>query len=401
MKINRNSKCPCGSNKKYKLCCLPEENAIKIITIDDKIKEILEKENDRFKNLLDRDIGIDDPLIPSAINMSEEDYIENAAEMLEIVGIRPEIIYAFKKTGVPIAKDKLHLYSKSQLKLWNDAIQEYFDIKSEKIKPKTDSVEIILYALQEALNKVEFLYALIISKYSREAKEIILTGNINTNDYIVFCLTKNLKSLKAIKILLANNFGEDALNLVRTNFENYLEINYAIYNPESLKDFLHCREGVLSSTHSFERGHYIEISSFKKFKPLNNFQKSELSPQYKQEDVELYKYLYDYLSSHTHLDIRTAHNYVDIERGFNFLSRNLGPDALITLLVINTMILEQLRFQMFLKKSKTDIEKILNQLIQSLCDLFNSDVSIDHSIIKRIQKINISYTTAANNSSAQ
>lgn len=390
MKINRNSKCPCGSDKKYKVCCLPKESETKTIPIDDKIREILNRENDQFKNLLGRDIGNDDPLIPSAINVSEEDYIESAATVLEMAGIRPEIIYAFKKTGVPIAEEKLHLYSKRQLKLWNDAIQEYFDIKSGKVKPKTNPVEVILFELQEILNKVEFLYAIIIRKYSRDAKKIILTDKINPNDYIVFCLTKNLKSLKAISALLSNNFGEDALNLVRTNFENYLEINYAIRNSNSLKEFLHCKEGVLLGSHCFEKGNYIELSSKKKFKPLTNFEKSKLNPEYGQEDVDLYKYLYDYLSSHTHLDIRTVHNYVDIERGFDFLSRNLGPDALITLLVINTMILDQLRSQTFLEKSRVDIETILNQLMKSLFDLFNSNVGIDHSIIKRIQKINIS-----------
>ena len=53
------------------------------------------------------------------------------------------------------------------------------------------------------------------------------------------------------------------------------------------------------------------------------------------------------------------------------------------------MILEQLRFQAFFEKSKTDIEKILYQPIQSFYSLFNSNVGIDKSIIIQIQKINI------------
>ena len=64
----------------------------------------------------------------------------------------------------------------------------------------------------------------IIAKYSNRDRQIILTGNLNVDDYILFCITKNLKTIEATSVLLENYFGEDSLNLTRTNFENYLEI---------------------------------------------------------------------------------------------------------------------------------------------------------------------------------
>lgn len=387
MKTGRNEKCPCGSEKKFKACCLNNKNIVSI-PITEEIREILDRENERFKAIMGRDIAGDDPLIPSIIQISEEDYIEKSAQILEEVGIGAEIIYAFKKLGYCVVKDQLHLYSEEQLKDWHKAIKEYFLIESGEIEVSENNISNILKELFGLFERLKYLYALIIAKYSNSDRQIILTGNLNVDDYILFCITKNLKTIEATSVLLENYFGEDSLNLTRTNFENYLEIIYAIYNPKSLKEYINAKEGVLRNTHRYDRRQILNKKTGKKFKILNYFEKSELNTIYKSIDIEIYKYLYDHLSSFTHPDLRTAGNYIVDRRGFSHLGRNMVSETLIILLVINEMILEEIKPLPIFKTSKKDIEKLILELGTVLLKLFKNDnVNIHSSINERITKI--------------
>ncbi|MDO1500503.1 SEC-C metal-binding domain-containing protein [Winogradskyella maritima] len=392
MKIGRNEKCPCGSGKKYKSCCINNDDIVSI-PITKEIREILDRENERFKSIMGRDITGDDPLIPSTIQVSEEVYIENSVLMLEEVGIRPEIIYAFKKLGYCVGESQLHLYSKEQLQDWEEAVDEYFLIESGEIEISESKLSIILSELYDLFDKLKYVYALIIAKHSNEDEQIVLMGNLNIDHYILFCLTKNLKTIEAIGVLLDNHFGEDSLNLTRTNYENYLEILYAKYNSKSLKEYVIAKEGIFNNTHIYKRGHIVDKKTEEKFKSLNNYEKSKLNTKYESIDIEIYKYLYDHLSSFTHLDLRTAGNYIVDRRGFSHLARNMLPDTVIILLVINVMILEEIKVLSIFKTSKKDVEKLVTELGSCLLKLFKEDkVNIHFSINDRIHEIMKTYS---------
>src|SRR5438128_8386281 len=100
MIISRNDPCPCGSGNKYKKCCMPK--SIKedgLIPITSEIQEILDRENDRFKAIMGRDISGDDPIMPLTLGMSESEYKRNVSEMLSGIGVDKRVIYAFNKLG--------------------------------------------------------------------------------------------------------------------------------------------------------------------------------------------------------------------------------------------------------------------------------------------------------------
>jgi hypothetical protein len=54
-----------------------------------------------------------------------ENFLEQAAEMMRQANIRPEIIYAFRKTGILPSEKTFKKYTKAQQKAWLDAIREF------------------------------------------------------------------------------------------------------------------------------------------------------------------------------------------------------------------------------------------------------------------------------------
>ncbi len=59
---------------------------------------------------------------------SNEEYLAEMAATMEAVGIAPEIIYAFKKTGGLLVTDtNQHMIDDRDLEAWDRAIQEYLE----------------------------------------------------------------------------------------------------------------------------------------------------------------------------------------------------------------------------------------------------------------------------------
>lgn len=234
MKTSRYDECPCGSGKEYRLCCIPKSIKEKdSVPITSEIQEIFDKENERFKALMGRDISGDDPLIPMTLGMSKSEYKRNVTEMLNEIGVAPRVIYAFNQLGYCVVEGE-EIYSDEQLEQWNNAIEEY---ELKEIEDEDENSQMAYSTIErifETIKKIQFLYALIIRKYGNKSHSLDLTDKIKSSDYIIFCLTRNLKSLKAITLLAVEDFPEDAFNLTRTNFENYAEIVYAKYDGKNL-----------------------------------------------------------------------------------------------------------------------------------------------------------------------
>jgi hypothetical protein len=50
---------------------------------------------------------------------------QNMLEALHAAGVRPEIIYAFQKTGRLVTEDNRKNLSQAELKEWTDAVEEW------------------------------------------------------------------------------------------------------------------------------------------------------------------------------------------------------------------------------------------------------------------------------------
>lgn len=73
------------------------------------------------------------------------------------------------------------------------------------------------------------------------------------HDYILFCITKSLKSIKAAFLLLSEGYFQDCLVVLRTVYENYLNSSYLFKNPTKTEDIVIKKLGLASGTYSLVR----------------------------------------------------------------------------------------------------------------------------------------------------
>ena len=385
MKISRYDQCPCGSGKEYRLCCIPK--SIKedgSVPITNEIQEIFDQENERFKAIMGRDISGDDPLMPTVLGMSESEYKRNVTEMLNEIGVDPRVIYAFNKLGYCIVEGE-EIYSDEQIDQWNEAIEEYElkDINGEDLDSQIAYSS--LDKVFQALEKIQFVYALIIRKYGNKSGSVDLIDMIKPSDYIIFCLTRNLKSLKAITLLAIDNFPEDAFNLTRTNFENYAEIVYAKYDSKNLINQLKAENGIYNGTYERKWKKLINKENGEVVNLKSNYEKVKLNPVFKKIDSNLYNLIYPMLSSFTHPDISTAIQYIDNRLGFTDLKENSNIDPLIIALILNFMIIHEIQELEYFMTSKEDLINLNKEIANTLKSVNEYIGKLNKDIQKRIE----------------
>lgn len=97
--------------------------------ITPEIAEILERQKERFVQKFGREPGPNAPIffdpdkpVPTAIQ--PETVLAAFEEAAKRAGIDPVLIYAIRKTGLIVSEDNKELLRPSELKEWNDAIEE-------------------------------------------------------------------------------------------------------------------------------------------------------------------------------------------------------------------------------------------------------------------------------------
>jgi hypothetical protein len=96
-------------------------------------REIIEAQRQRFIEKFGRDWGPDDPIFfdPSADEprpMIDEVLDQHLLEAMHKAGIRPAMIYAYQKTGRLVTYENRKHLTKAELKEWNDAVDEWYEI---------------------------------------------------------------------------------------------------------------------------------------------------------------------------------------------------------------------------------------------------------------------------------
>ena len=62
------------------------------------------------------------------IDIEEADRV--MIKIMEEAGTRPEVIYAYKKTGRIVTEDNMRFLTREDLREWDDAVAEYFEKKT-------------------------------------------------------------------------------------------------------------------------------------------------------------------------------------------------------------------------------------------------------------------------------
>ncbi|WP_109698964.1 SEC-C domain-containing protein [Chitinophaga deserti] len=379
-----NKPCPCDSGKTYGKCCktikeiqykIDDSGSVfKEIKLHPEAMKIIKKNEQEFKTLFGRAPESDEPVFINQLLISEEDYMEGVSEIFKELGLPEEHLYAHQKTGLIVTEMNRHLISKVDILKYEEAIKEYRDIKAGKKKIKRPGIIKSLDVLTEKLHFNQILLGLIIRKQNDKVQINRFDDQISKKEYLLFCLTKNLKTLRAALTLMHSNFGEDALNLIRSIFENYLHIAMSIRNDDFIND-IKIKIGLLTGTHAFKKkgsDKIVEIATNRelKLKFTKNYQLASLHPEYGEYDLEIYRYLYDFLSNFTHPNLATISCYVN-EEGFNYLKRNFSHESILYISYLNVMILNELKhFKGIDRVSVKDIEKFTNVVVPHLIKIF-------------------------------
>jgi hypothetical protein len=107
--------------------------ARKTISLNDEVTAAFQEQERRFREKFGVDPGPEDPIFfdPNADTpqpISQAGLDEMMGQLLSAAGkagIRPELIYAMKKTGRMVTESNQHLLTNEELQEWRDATEEY------------------------------------------------------------------------------------------------------------------------------------------------------------------------------------------------------------------------------------------------------------------------------------
>lgn len=378
--IPGNTKCPCKSGKTYARCCkhkafnwmINEEGDIyKSIPISPQINEVLDEVSERFFLIFEREPRDNDPIFLDKYLIGDEELHKRTIQLMEQAEWQPELIYAYKKTGgLMLSRENKKFATEKDIQEWHDAIDEYYRL--EKNPPKPNPVAVLLATTERELDSCIIClgYVLESGLISNAVRVLSSSEYFRADDYALICATKSMKTLRAIKVLIAEDIGADALSLSRHLLENYLHIIYAISNPDMLKHLVDAQIGLKLGTHEFARTKNGRIDSRRIIRKndgteyighISYHKMAESSPH--PEDIELFDYAYSFLSEYTHPSFTSAALVLGENGSLNPLSNELRLEAVFYSVCFAGMILDELRFlPLFSESAKTDIATIVRRI---------------------------------------
>ncbi len=294
-------------------------------------------------------------------------------DVMAKAGIRPELIYAYIKTrGLIVTAENRDLIPDKDLAEWQAAIDEFRAAENIRTRYQPDPFIRALNQLPKELERAETFLHIIIQEHgiARNISEKETGACHSLHDYVFLCATKSLKTLRAIKHLLPDGFGEDSLTLCRSIYENYLAINYVINHPETIDSFVAGKVGLHLGGFKLKQRRFIVDNATGKIvaEKISAFRMAKESPY--PEDEAIYKFLYRYLSEFTHPDIMGLEAYLDgnrfdASRCFKVHHTQIYGLFTIVLFIDILSSLRSLR-----PRFKQDIIKFLKAAISSLQEVF-------------------------------
>lgn len=168
-----------------------------------------------------------------------------------------------------------------------------------------DTIDFFNYLIEQ-YGEVKFI------KYKDEFKEY---DRFKYNDFIYFCFTKSVRSLYATIDLADKYYREDSLIILRTVYENYLYIVHVLNNPYKIQEYVEQVVGLTFGKYRYKtnengRKNYnlvIDTDSKEYRHGTSNATRAKYSIN--KLDIKLHKFIYKYLSEHTHPNMMASGNY--------------------------------------------------------------------------------------------
>lgn len=404
--------CPCGTQKLYGECCWDgnfewvRDNSgavVRVVPLPEEVVDALENAQANFSNVFGRSPHEDDPVFLVKYLSSESDIIREMSEVMKNSEIRPELIYAFKRTkGLPVTEETYEQLPTKDRRDWDEAIEEYFRLVEQGLSQSP--FEATWADLNDELNKLIMVFGYTLEHGRNESyiPELLYSSIVSLDEYIFICATKAFKTLRSIRYLLDKEVGADSLALCRSIYESYLHIVYVISQPEGLATLVDANYGLKVGTHEFkktkrgsDRRTIVCKSTGDEYKTISA--STMASESNNSADHELFDSMYKFLSEFTHTGFSTAHVLFDDSQSLDPLLNELSLEASFYAVFLSTLVLDRVRKSSALKESvaidiSVAISKTCSKLMSSLVILVDSQEPISphfQLIRERLKDIDI------------
>lgn len=226
VELDENESCACGSGELYGDCCmspvcqlvrLPNGKILERRPLNDDAYDSIEGARSDFQQIFGRRPQKGDRIFSAAHLDPGSDILQILLRVSEQSG-KPQIAYAYQKTGLLITEQTFSNLSPRDQSDWNEAIDEFFELTENGIDPFTgvrESVRELLDNLNDFCSDCAVHFG---SYVDRHRKDRHL-------DIHEFSQVLVLSRVQRIFLLLKNKLGAfpqfDALILIRSVFEIY------------------------------------------------------------------------------------------------------------------------------------------------------------------------------------
>jgi hypothetical protein len=403
--------CPCESGLEYGECChgkkikwVTSENGeiSRQIPIESDLKNVLENIKEHFIRVFEREPRDDDPLMLEQYLYSDTDLERETIEIMKRAGARPELIYAYKKTGgLLVTEANINKLTTSDLGKWEAAIDEYFENeRNEDTVSEEDEAWVSLISEIDSIIIV-FGYVLEYGTKAGYKPETKYSKFISPDVYSLICATRSFKTLRSIKNLLEKDIGSDSISLARNIYESYLRMMFIRNKPSKLRDIVDAIVGLKQGTHRHpinnkgipDKREIVDNDSGEVFEGhISNYRMAECSDI--DEDELLFTYIYEFLSEYTHPSFNTAHIIFGPSGTLDPKNNELQHESLLYSLCFSILVLDEVRKLKILRKEvANDISVVtrrvrnkINSLIRFFIDPENKSCYLD-ILAKGIERV--------------
>ncbi|MGC4015001.1 MAG: DUF5677 domain-containing protein [Luteolibacter sp.] len=203
------------------------------IPIHPTLHEILDNQRQKFIEIYGRKPGCKDSI---HLSFPSKDYLDTKTFKLFIEsGVPVEMIYAHLATGLLPTTENEDLIPDRDLQEWKDAVA-YYRAQIDRDDAEPDIVRMKMLSRFFTLEKHIHQIITVLERFIHLSGEALnvkfdLDGDHTHHDFLMLCIARSLKSLKAVEHLLKDCYGEDCLIIVRSIYECYLHIGFLLKDP--------------------------------------------------------------------------------------------------------------------------------------------------------------------------
>ena len=330
------------------------------IPVSAEIEGVLKELDEVFSAIFGRRHLPADPVFPLKYLYSQRDLERETIDVMRRAGARPELVYAYRKTGGLLVTeanvDELPTQDRAD---WENAIDEYFETGGQEPVSEQDAAWIDLAdELKHLIIVFGYLLEYGISESYQPNSEPC--GLLSKEQYCLICASRSFKTLRSIHYLLEKDIGADALALARNLYESYLHIVFVQAKPEKLADLVDASLGLRLGTHEYAVGRngrsdrrvIIEKATGRKFEGfISKHRMAASSPV--SVDVAMFDGLYEFLSEFNHPGFPLSQLQAS-DDALDPVSTELHHESLLYSVFFAVLLLDQLRLLPMLTDQMTD-----------------------------------------------